>query len=125
MKPWLLALALSASLSAQAPNVRLSDESAGIDAIARTLVSAFDQVDIVALGEYHQKQLDSDIRIAMVRDPAFAKKVRSIVVAFASTTEQPTLARYIASLSPDSSAVAKAIFFNGLTVCIARISPIQ
>src|ERR1051326_5436214 len=32
------------------PEVRLPDESPGIDAIARTLVSAFDQADIVALG---------------------------------------------------------------------------
>jgi hypothetical protein len=95
MKLWLLALLFSASLSAQAPSVRLPDESAGIDAIARTLVSAFDQVDVVALGEYHQKQLDSDIRIAVVRQPVFAKKVRSIVVEFASTTEQATLDRYI------------------------------
>jgi len=32
------------------PQVRLPDESAGIDGIARTLVSAFDQADIIALG---------------------------------------------------------------------------
>ncbi len=89
------ALLLSVSLQGQTPKVRLPDESAGIDEIAHTLVSAFDQADIVALGEYHQKQLDSDIRIAVVRQPAFAKKVRSIVVEFASTTEQSTLDRYI------------------------------
>src|SRR5215468_4360911 len=77
------------------PKVRLPDESTGIDGIARTLVSSFDQVDIVALGEAHQRKLDSDLRIAVVRHPDFAKKVRSIVVEFASTTEQPTLDRYI------------------------------
>lgn len=95
MKLWLLVLLFSASLSAQTPRLRLPDESAGVDAISRTLVSAFDQVDIVALGEYHQKHVDSDIRIALVRQPGFAKKVRSIVVEFASTTEQSTLDRYI------------------------------
>src|SRR5215470_14224213 len=77
------------------PKVRLPDESTGIEGIARTLVSSFDQVDIVALGEAHQRKLDSDLRIAVVRHPDFAKKVRSIVVEFASTTEQPTLDRYI------------------------------
>jgi heme-binding uptake protein ChaN (Tiki superfamily) len=77
------------------PKVRLPDESAGIDAIARTLVSAFDQVDIVALGEAHGRRLDSDLRIAVVRHPDFAKKVRSIVVEFGSTTEQATLDRYV------------------------------
>ena len=81
--------------SAQPPNLRLPDESIGIDGIARTLISVFDQADIVALGEAHQRKLDSDLRIALVRHPDFPKKVRSIVVEFASTTEQPTLDRYI------------------------------
>jgi hypothetical protein len=82
--------------SAAPPNVRLSDETAGVDAIARTLVSAFDQADIVALGETHGRfRLDSDLRIAMVRHPDFAKKVRNIVIECGSATEQSTLDRYI------------------------------
>jgi hypothetical protein len=76
--------------------VRLPDESAGLDAIVRSLMSAFDQADIVALGEWHGRiRLDSDLRIALVRHPDFAKKVRAIVVEFGSTTEQSTLDRYI------------------------------
>ena len=82
--------------SAAPTNVRLPDESTGIDGIARTLISAFDHADIVALGEWHGRiRLDSDLRIALVRHPDFAKKVRSIVVEFGSTTEQSTLDRYI------------------------------
>jgi hypothetical protein len=77
------------------PKVSLPDESAGIDGIARTLISAFEQFDILALGEAHGRKLDSDLRIALVRHPDFAKKVRSIVVEFGSTTEQSTLDRYI------------------------------
>ena len=78
------------------PNLRLPDEAAGLDGIVRTLISAFDQADIVALGEWHGLiSLDSDLRIAVVRHPDFAKKVRSIVVEFGSTTEQSTLDRYI------------------------------
>jgi hypothetical protein len=95
MKVWLLAILLSASLPGQGPQVRPPDESAGIEGIARTLVSVFDQADIVALGETHVWRLDTDLRIAVVRQPDFAKKVRSIVVEFGSTTEQSTLARYI------------------------------
>ena len=53
MKTRLLALVFSASLSAQPPNVRLPDEAAGLDGIVRTLIAAFDQADIVALGEWH------------------------------------------------------------------------
>ena len=95
MKPWLAPLLFATSLLAQPPEVRLPDESTGIDGIARTLVSAFDQADIIALGETHQWRLDTDLRIAVVRHPDFARKVRSIVVEFGSTTEQPTLDRYI------------------------------
>lgn len=95
MKPWLALLLCVTSLLGQPPKVRLPDEAAGLDGIANTLISAFDQADIVALGEAHQRRLDSDLRIALVRHPDFAKKVRSIVVEFGSTTEQPTLDRYI------------------------------
>ena len=95
MKTWLAPLLFATSLLGQPPKVRLPDESAGIDGIARTLISAFDQADIVALGETHRWRLDSDLRIAVVRHPDFAKKVRSIVVEFGSTTEQSTLDRYI------------------------------
>jgi hypothetical protein len=55
----------------------------------------FDQADIVALGEAHDRKVDSDLRIALVRNPDFARNVRFIVVEFASTTEQSTLDRYI------------------------------
>jgi len=80
---------------AASSNWHLPDESAGIDGVAQTLVSAFDHVDIVLLGETHWQKLDSDLRIAVIRQPDFAKKVRFIVVEFASTAEQPTLERYI------------------------------
>ena len=85
----------TAAEPAAPPEVRLPDESAGIDGVARTLISAFDQADIVALGETHVWRLDTDLRIAEVRHPDFARKVRSIVVEFGSTTEQATLDRYI------------------------------
>jgi 2-keto-3-deoxy-6-phosphogluconate aldolase len=58
--------------------IRLPQESAGIEAIATALMGAFDQVDLVALGEVHERRIDSDLRIALVRHPGFAKKVRSI-----------------------------------------------
>jgi hypothetical protein len=76
-------------------NVRVPEESTGIDAIAQSLISVFGQADIVALGEAHGRRLDSDLRIALVRQPDFAKKVHSIVVEFGSTKAQATLDRYI------------------------------
>src|SRR5205809_4278045 len=96
MRNLFLICALALPVMAQPSKLRLPDETAGVDAIVRTLISAFDQADIVALGEWHGLlSLDSDLRIALVRHPDFAKKVRTIVVEFGSTSEQSTLDRYI------------------------------
>jgi hypothetical protein len=94
----IVAWALVAVSLIQAPLVRaagLPDEAAGIDRVAGALTSVYDEFDVVALGEVHARKIDSDLRIALVRHPDFAKKVRTIVVEFATTTEQTTLDRYI------------------------------
>jgi hypothetical protein len=80
---------------AAVPKVGLPDETAGIDRVVGALMSVYDQFDVVALGEMHARKMDSDLRIALVRHPDFAKKVRTVVVEFATTTEQTTLDRYI------------------------------
>ncbi len=97
-----LCAAMEPFLRAQSPNrwvaprVSIPDESVGINGVVRTLISAFDQADVVALGEAHGHfRQEGDLRVALVRNPDFAKKVRSIVVEFASTSEQATLDRYI------------------------------
>jgi len=96
MKACLSSLVFGASLLAQQqPRVRLPDETLGVDRIIKRLVSAFDHADIVALGDDHWRKLDSDLRISLVRNPEFAKKVRIILVEFASTAQQATLDRYI------------------------------
>jgi uncharacterized iron-regulated protein len=96
MRAWLVLLLFGASLPGQQQSkLLLPDETAGFDTIVHTLVSAFDYVDVIALGEDHWRKVDSDLRIALVRSPEFAKKVRFIVVEFGSTAQQPTLDRYI------------------------------
>ena len=96
MKACLFSLVFGASLIAQQqPRLRLPNETVGADRIVKTLVSAFDHADIVALGDDHWRKLDSDLRIHLVRDPRFAKKVHLIVVEFGSTAQQATLDRYI------------------------------
>jgi len=76
--------------------LNIPKESAGIDSIASTLISVFDHAGIVALGESHGHfKMDLDLWISLIKNSAFRKKVRSIVVEFASTTEQSTLDRYI------------------------------
>jgi hypothetical protein len=70
------------------PDVRSPDEAAGIDAIARVLIAVFDHVDIVALGEAHFRRVDSDLNIALIRQPDFERKVRA-----AGGQEHPAHAR--------------------------------
>jgi hypothetical protein len=76
-------------------NASVPDEAAGIDGVVRSLISVYDHFDVVALGEMHDRHVDSDLRIALVRHPDFAKRVRTIVVEWGSTREQATLDRYI------------------------------
>src|SRR5262249_34325543 len=95
-KAWLVLLLCGTSLpSQQQSRTFLPDETPGVDSIVKTLVSAFDHVDIVALGDSHWRKVDSDLRIALVQDPDFAKKVRVIVVEFGTYVHQATLDRYI------------------------------
>src|SRR5215467_6469557 len=51
------------------PKINLPDEAAGIDAIVIALISVYDQFDVLALGEAHERKLDSDLRVALVRHP--------------------------------------------------------
>ncbi len=75
--------------------VRLPDETAGLDNIVKVLISTFDQVDVLALADAHQRKINSELRLAVVRDPEFARKARFIVVEFANTMDQPILDRYV------------------------------
>jgi hypothetical protein len=88
-------LAATSVMAAQTASVQLPAETAGLDQVVRTLIAAFDHVDVIALGEDHGQRRDSDLRIALVRHPDFARKVRAVVVEFGSITEQATLDRYI------------------------------
>jgi hypothetical protein len=79
-----------------ATTVYVPSEAVGLNAIARALIAAYDHADVLALGEWHGRiSLDADLRLALVRHPDFAKRVRFIVIECASVTEQPTLDRYI------------------------------
>jgi len=59
MKSWLAALLFAAILRGQPRNVRLPEETPGIERIVQTLIAAFDHADVVALGDDHGRKLDS------------------------------------------------------------------
>lgn len=77
------------------PDAHLPAEAAGVDAIVSALLGAYDHVELIALGEAHERQVDSELRLALIRHPDFPKRVRAIVIECASVTEQATLDRYV------------------------------
>jgi len=68
----------------------------GWTAVTNCVLAAFDTADVVALHDRHRQKGDSDLRIALVRDPMFPKEVRDIVVEFGNSRYQAILDRYIA-----------------------------
>ena len=91
----LAALIFGSAVLGQAQGAPVLHEIGGVENIVPALISAFDQVDILSLGDRHGQKADSDLRVALVQHPDFGKKVRIVVVEFAEATHQAVLDRYI------------------------------
>ncbi|MGH8630580.1 MAG: hypothetical protein ACREU7_07425, partial [Burkholderiales bacterium] len=63
--------------------------------VIEDVLAAWKTADVVCLGEDHGRQYDSDLRIALVRHPAFPRTVRVIVVESANPIHQDLLDRFI------------------------------
>jgi len=99
------AVVVTAVLFAQSPvrpDVQLPAEAAGWDNVVAGLLSVLDRVDVLALGEAHGRQVDAELRLRLVRDPRFARKVHTIVVEL-PVADQALFARY--SQGGDVSAI--------------------
>lgn len=77
------------------PNALLPAETAGWDNVIANLLSAFDHVDVIALGEAHGRKVDSDLRLRLIRDPDFPFRAHFIIVEFGNSLYQATLDHYI------------------------------
>lgn len=93
------------------------------------LINVFDRFPIVALGEIHWSLNQHGFIDALIKHPAFAKKVNDIVVEFGSAKYQPIMDRYIAGetvartelqqvmrTSPDSPRVPAPSPFKGMMI---------
>jgi hypothetical protein len=63
--------------------------------IIGSLMLEFEKADIVGLGEHHWTRIDSDLRIRLIQNPDFPKKVHYIVVECGNALYQGILDRYI------------------------------
>jgi hypothetical protein len=68
---------------------------ARLQPLIKGILAAWDKFDVVCLGEDHGSRNDSDLRIALVEDPAFVSKVRVIMIESASVTRQDVLDRFV------------------------------
>jgi hypothetical protein len=61
----------------------------------RAILSAFDRVNLVGLGERHGSVEDLQFRLKLIRDPRFARVVDDIVVEFANPLHQAILDKFV------------------------------
>jgi len=59
------------------------------------ILSAWKSADCVCLGEDHDRYYDNELRLALVRNPAFPRTVRVVVVEMANPVHQRLLDRFI------------------------------
>src|SRR5436305_11938137 len=52
--------------------------------VVEQILNAWKTADVVCLGEAHDRYYDNELRIALVRHPAFSRTVRAIVVEMAN-----------------------------------------
>lgn len=64
-------------------------------ALVEGILAAWKTADVVCLGEDHGRQYDSDLRITLVRHPAFPTTVRVIVIEWVNPIHQDLLDRFI------------------------------
>ncbi len=62
---------------------------------AESVIAAFDRANLVALGERHWAREDSQFRLELIQNPAFAQKVNDIVVEFGNPLYQAILDRFV------------------------------
>jgi hypothetical protein len=60
-----------------------------------SVIAAFDRANLVALGERHWAREDSQFRLALIHNPAFAQKVNDIVIEFGNPLHQAVLDGFI------------------------------
>ena len=70
--------------------------------VVDSILAVWETADLVCLGEDHGRQFDSDLRIALVRHPAFPSTVRVIVVESANPIHQDLLDRFVLDGAPMS-----------------------
>src|SRR2546426_8443128 len=95
MKMLRLILVLGFACSAGAQRKSGAAQKSNPDKVSSSLIEVFDTFDLVALGEWHDRQEDHDLRVRLIHHPDFSQKVRNIVVECGNSLYQRSLDRYV------------------------------
>jgi uncharacterized iron-regulated protein len=95
MRTRLFVVAMTMAL-ANTPAARAQDRYAGV---VEHILDAWKAADVVCLGEDHDRSYDNDLRIALIRHPAFPRAARVIVVEMANPVHQDLLDRFMLDLA--------------------------
>jgi hypothetical protein len=90
-----LALTVCGAQSALSQSVEPDETTkARLQPIVKGILAAWDKFDVICLGEGHGSKNDSDLRITLVENPEFARKVRTVIIEFADSLHQELLDRF-------------------------------
>lgn len=73
----------------------VTESTNDVPGIAEGILAAWEQADVVCLGEGHGDPLDAELRVALVRHPEFARRVAVVVVEFGDVAQQALLDRLV------------------------------
>ena len=96
---------------------------ARLQPIVKGILAAWDKFDVVCLGEDHGSKNDSDLRIALIEDPDFVRRVRVIMIESANIAHQDVLDRFVLEGEEMSRETLKVVWgdANGAEVWDAPI----
>jgi len=102
------------NLSAASPASLVDDPAARarLHGIVKGILAAWDRADVVCLGEDHGRKNDSDLRLALIEDPGFARRVSVIIVEFANSEHQDILDRFIVQGEEMTRAQLRAVWHD-------------
>jgi hypothetical protein len=90
-----------------AATAQTGNSTPGQSRIVQDLIAQFDRADVVALGEIHGTKEDADLRLRLIRQPDFPKKVRYIVIEFGNSLHQGILDQYIRGVEVPVTEISK------------------
>src|ERR1043165_4693108 len=94
-----MTLALASGVAAVTSG-RPTEAQRQYEKVVEGILAAWKTADVVCLGEGHGRYFDNELRMALVRHPAFPTTVRVVVVEMANGIHQDLLDRFILDGEP-------------------------